>query len=526
MTMNIKTIIKSTAAVSLAAVLTGCTKNFEDYNTNKHEATNDQMLTDDNLTGALFQQLERTVILYRDGTGILDSDYQVTYNLCADTWGGYFAPTLGDGKNTGSFYIMDNWTRAMFSNKYSLAMNAWVSLYELAEENQLEHIAAIANVLKVTSMHQVTDYYGPVPYSKVGTSLTPEYDSQESIYRQMLEELDNAIETLGNYYAGNPSASIMVDFDIVYGGNILKWIKFANTLRLRLAMRTVYADETLARTEAEKSLDNPYGLITDNADNAIVSGVDHHPIYEINVNFNDADTQIGASLDCYLNGFDDPRKFLYAKAASDGALHGVRNGIHTTNWTPYKNTANNVSAPNATLYEIEWINAAEAYFLRAEYELRWGDIAQAKSMYESGIKASFDEWGASGYSQYITSQKTSTAFVDNVGSNNASAPSSVSIAFDTADDFETNLERIITQKWLAIFPNGCEAWAEFRRTRYPKLLPPVNNDSEGVVDSDLQIRRAPYPISEYSTNASGVATGLSLLGGPDNAGTKLWWDKK
>ena len=115
--------------------------------------------------------------------------------------------------------------------------------------------------------------------------------------------------------------------------------------------------------------------------------------------------------------------------------------------------------------------------------------------------------------------------MDAVENNNAPDPSDVSIAFNTADDFEINLERIITQKWLAVFPNGCEGWAEYRRTDYPHLIAPVNNDSD-VVDTDLQIRRAPYPISEQSENPSGLAQGISLLGGPDNAGTKLWWDQK
>ena len=501
--MNIGNIIKMMAAVSLAATVAGCTKNFEDFNTNKHEATQDQMLTDDNLTGALFQQIQRTVILYRDGTGTLDSDYQVTYNLCADIWAGYCAPTLGDGRNNGSFYINDNWTRSMFVNKYSKSMNAWVTLSEIAEESGLTQTAAIADILKVTTMHQVTDYYGAVPYSKVGTSLTPEYDSQESIYRQMLSELDEAITVLSDYHAADPDATVMEKFDIVYGGDVRKWIKFANTLRLRLAMRCSYAAEGLAREEAEKSINDPIGIITDNADNAVVSGVDHHPIYEINVNFNDADCQIGAAMDCYLNGFDDPRKFIYAKPANDGELHGVRNGIPTTNWTPYKNAANNVSAPNATNYDIV-----------------------CKDMYEEGIRKSFEEWGASGVETYITSTNSATSFVDAVDNNNAPDPSDVSIAFDTADDFEINLERIITQKWLAVFPNGCEGWAEYRRTDYPHLIASVENYSNGVVDDDLQIRRAPYPISEQSENPSGLAQGISLLGGPDNAGTKLWWDQK
>lgn len=524
--MKTDIIMKSAAAVALAASLAGCTKNFVDFNTNKHEATDEQVLPV--LAGSLFQQMERTVIIYRDGTGILDSDYQVAYNLCADTWAGYNAPTLGDGRNNGSFYINDNWSRSLWVNKYSKSMNAYSSLASRMEGSSDTHIMALADIVKVTSMHQVTDYYGPVPYSKVGTSLTPEYDSQEQVYRQMLSELDQAIEVLENYVTANPSAKILADYDLVYGGDPLKWIRFANSMRLRLAMRVIYADGELARTEAEKSLNDPFGLVDGNSGNAVVGGVDHHPIYEINVNFNDADTQMGASMDCYLNGYDDPRKFLIAKPASDGNLHGVRNGIHNTNWNPYKNAAGKVSAPNATKYKIVWLNAAEVYFLRAEAALRgWNAGGSAKDFYEAGVAASFEEWGAQGADTYLrNSTAVPAAFVDVVGNASAAAPSTITVAYSDSDDFETNLERIMTQKWLAIYPNGCEAWAEYRRTRYPRLITPANNDSNGTVDTDLQIRRVPYPISEQSDNARGLATGLSVLGGPDHAGTKLWWDKK
>ena len=520
-------IIKAAAVVLCFLSIAGCTKNFEYYNTNKHEATREQ--AEPIILRALFQQMERTVILYRDGSGILDSDYQVTYNLCAETWAGYLAPTLGDGHNNGSFQINDGWTRSMFQNKYTHSMNAWNTYRRHAEDMDQPHVMAIANVVKVMSMHQVTDYYGPIPYTEFGTSLTPRYDSQETVYRTMLGELDEAIEALENYKIGNPGAGIYSDFDLVYNGDVEKWIKLANSLRLRLAMRIVYADPALAQQEAEKSLGSSFGLILTNADNAVVSGVDHHPLYEINVNFNDADTQMGASMDCYLNGYNDPRRFFIAKAAKDGNLHGVRSGVHTTNWTPYKNTAANVSAPNASIYKIEWINAAEVNFLCAEAALRgWNAGGSAKDFYEAGIRASFEEWGASGADAYISdSSAKPAAFVDNTGNGaDAAAPGTCTIAFADTDNFETSLEKIMTQKWIAIYPNGCEAWAEYRRTRYPKLITPANNDSNGIVDTDLQIRRAPYPISEQTTNPKGLAVGIAALGGPDNAGTKLWWDQK
>lgn len=88
------------------------------------------------------------------------------------------------------------------------------------------------------------------------------------------------------------------------------------------------------------------------------------------------------------------------------------------------------------------------------------------------------------------------------------------------------LEKIITQKWIAMYPNGQEAWSEFRRTGYPKVIPVVNNLSNGTIDTDIQVRRMTFPRSEYANNAAAVKEAASLLGGADNGGTKLWWDKK
>ena len=108
---------------------------------------------------------------------------------------------------------------------------------------------------------------------------------------------------------------------------------------------------------------------------------------------------------------------------------------------------------------------------------------------------------------------------------NGSQPT-ITIKFDNSATFETNLERIITQKWIAIFPLGNEAWAEFRRTGYPLIFPVRSNYPTSGVDTNKQIRRMVFPQSEYSNNGAAVQEAVKLLGGPDNGGTKLWWDKK
>jgi len=108
--------------------------------------------------------------------------------------------------------------------------------------------------------------------------------------------------------------------------------------------------------------------------------------------------------------------------------------------------------------------------------------------------------------------------------NNDTAVSKITIKWDAAASNEVKLERIITQKWLAMFPEGQEAWTEFRRTGYPKLFPIVVNSSGGTIDTKIQVRRLAYPQSEATINPDGLKGGIQLLGGADNGGTRLWWD--
>ena len=120
---------------------------------------------------------------------------------------------------------------------------------------------------------------------------------------------------------------------------------------------------------------------------------------------------------------------------------------------------------------------------------------------------------------------TPADYIDPVNpSMNIAALSTSTVAWAGAGTNEEKLEKIITQKWIAMFPEGQEAWSEYRRTGYPKIFPVASNQSGGTIDTDIQIRRIPFVDSEKSTNAAGVTAATSLLGGADNGGTRLWWD--
>lgn len=512
----------------LVAMAGKCKKEEPDPNPDKDPITVNE---DFDRLGKHLQRLQRGVIIYHTDE-FLDSDYQIMYNLCAETWVGYMAPTLSDGRNAG-WDVNDAWGRRMFVVKYRY-MDHYKEFRDWAVKHGFMNELALADILKVASMHQVTDYYGPVPYTLFTASDAYEYDPysnpydpQDRLYAHFFAELDEAILRLESIAA--KQETLMEDYDLVYGGDIGKWIRFANSLRLRLAMRVRYADAALAKTEAEKSVNSLHGVILSNADNAIISEPDvWHPLYVINVNFNDADTQMGASLDSYMNGYNDPRRFCFAKRSGDGRFHGLRPGIAPSSWAPYKNSANNVSAPKAEDYRICWLNAAEVAFLRAEGALMGWDMGGgAQGFYEQGIRLSFEEWGAAGADEYINNRTLKpAAFVDVVGDASADAPSDITVAWDERGGLEKKLERIGTQKWLALFPNGAEAWAEYRRLHYPVLITPAVNWAEGVVDIKQGIRRVPYPLIEMSSHEIAYNKGLEYLGGPDSPATRLWWDKK
>ena len=188
-----------------------------------------------------------------------------------------------------------------------------------------------------------------------------------------------------------------------------------------------------------------------------------------------------------------------------------------------------VTFPN----QIQLMTAAEAWFLKAEAAIRgWAGAGSALTDYNTGVQTSFTQYGldASSYLNDATSKekpytdpKAITAGQNDVTTGSPYL-STITIKWDAAATFDQQLERIITQKWLAMYPDGQEAWSEFRRTGYPKLFPVVVNNSGGAITGF--IKRLPIPSQYQSNNQPGYKKAIATLEGPDNGGTRLWWDKK
>lgn len=186
----------------------------------------------------------RRVVIINDGDK-LDSDYQIAQNLSHDLYSGYIAATLGSTNHNGQYNFQEQWVNATFDYAYTGIMAPWQSIHKIATEQELPEVDALATIVKVEGMHRIADTFGPIPYVNYGSSSL--YDALDLVYNKFFEELDNAIEVLSNYVNGNVDAKLMSDYDCVYGGDVEKWVKFANTLRLRLAIRVSYANPTLAK---------------------------------------------------------------------------------------------------------------------------------------------------------------------------------------------------------------------------------------------------------------------------------------
>jgi hypothetical protein len=505
-------------------VLAACTADFKEINTNPNTVPYEKMLTDNLFTGSAIAQMENYCVT-TDA-----NQYQRSYNLAGDMFGGYFSPTnVWTYSNTYNLYA--EWYNVAFDVAYSRVMSAWRVLDLIKDENAEAY--SLAQILKVYGMHKVTDMYGPIPYSQFGKAEVVPYDGQEAIYDLFLTELTDAVNVLTTYVQTYPDARPLKSYDAIYAGDYSKWIKFANTLKLRLAMRIAYANPTKAKQMAEEAVSHTIGTMTANADNAFYPVPQRNPLNEIWDAYED--TRMGATLECYMNGFADPRRPVYFTAQPYNGIdyRGVRISA-SINATRRPQFNARCALPNVAYGDpLQWMVAAEAYFLRAEGAVRgWSMGGTAGDLYNLGIQTSFDQNGvSSSYATYVannTSVPTNyTCPVQTTNNYTYSPANTITIAWNDGDTNELKLERIITQKWLAIYPDGQEAWSEFRRTGYPKLIPVRTNSSGGTIDTDIQIRRLPFPTTEYANNAVEVQAAVdNLLNGPDNGGTKLWWDKK
>lgn len=503
------------AALS-CAMLASCTENYLKINTNPYEATEDQIAADDYvIQGALKNMLGYVV-------PVEEHQFQFMNILCGSTLGGYLAEQKGWDLKISTYNPKDEWCAYPFENVIPGFYGAYIQLTTSTSD---EVALAVAEIANVSVFSQLTDLYGPIPFSKIGIdgSLVAPYDSQEDIYTAGFRKLTDAVNVL----SGKSTEKLNANADIVFHGDIQKWIKYANTLKLRMAMRIVYADPATAQKMAEEAANQSFGTMETNSDNAKFTHSTNNLYYLACRQW--GDYRAAADIVCYMNGYGDPRRAAYFTSTDDKTpvYTGWRRGTRMAD----SNGGNACSNMKVSVTdEMYWMYAAEAMFLKAEGALRGWNMGggTAKSYYEEGVRLSFSQWNADGVEDYLADAVSlPDNYTDLSGKGyDATLSGAVSVAWDETADFEENLERIITQKWIANWrATGVEAWAEFRRTGYPRLFTAGVNLSGGVIAENGYARRLKYPVNELANNKDNYKTAVSsLLKGSDNMATRVWWD--
>lgn len=510
--------MKKTYWLALLVGMTACTGDFESINTNNGK-----------LTEAGAREIPFLFSRAQSAAAINQSYYQTTQNLYADLYAQYFALTTTSFL-TDRYVINDGWLPRPGIITYVMTVPQLKLILDNTKNTSGEY--ALANIIWAYTFHRMTDYFGPVPYFKAGEAQSAiPYDGQDKIYDDLFKRLDASVSTLKQ--AG--TANVFGTYDLMYSGDVQQWIRFANTLRLRLALRISRVAPERAKTEAEAAV--AAGVMTETAHTAWIKrslkGGDGYGLSNIS-SFNEF--SMSSTMASYLKGYEDPRLPVYfQRSVSSGQFRGVRNGSTAVAINAPLNRpaqTSNIGTKWVTWNGSAWVPqleatqpvlfAAEAYFLRAEGALNgWNMGGTAKDLYEKGIETSLRQWNVSDgsvISGYIQSTKLPVA-PDDV----AKSPAVADIPVKWGGSAGIQRQQIGTQKWLAIYPDGLEAWAEFRRSGYPKMYPVLQSDNADLPAGTF-IKRLPYPSSEASTNADELKKGIQLLGGPDNAATRLWWD--
>ncbi|HEV9035916.1 MAG TPA: SusD/RagB family nutrient-binding outer membrane lipoprotein [Puia sp.] len=405
-------------------------------------------------------------------------------------------------------------------NLQTILGNKSYNITEGSKNNQL----AAARILRAWFFWSTTDRWGDIPYSgalKGNAGLAPKYDAQKDIYYDLLNELKQAASQIddGNAVTG----------DLLYGGDMGKWKKFANSMRALMALRLSKIDPTRGKTEFADAIAG--GVFTDNSDNAVYV----HLADPVNQNYwyYVADVQnrewywISKTLTDYMNPLQDPRLPIFADPApATGAYAGVPYGLDgdsiakiTTSKVSFMGV--HVRAQNAPCFIITY---AELLLAEAEADKTgWlpGGDADAAQKYNAAIEASVRQWVRNSFKAGVIDDVEKAAYdPDDQGDTTGLAAylARPEIAYDPANA----LKQIANQRWVHLYMNGYEAWAEWRRTGYPVLTPAPDNNNIPIP------RRQAYPSSEPNINADNYKAAVqaqSGFGGKDDLNGRVWWDK-
>jgi len=439
-------------------------------------------------------------------------DYLLTASqkISADLYWG------ADNNFNSSLLIIQHWAKIQYTepDRYIFSNSSFTSLWntgyaqsitnvntiiQLPDEKANVNYKSVALILRSWVFSLLTDAYGDIPYRQAGdikNNLTPAYNTQKDVYFGLLDELKNAsaaLTTTGNAISG----------DVIYSGKIDRWKKFANALRFRIALRIADREPEKAKQTINEVLSDAGGLISSNTETAQFIYSTSPQQNPVSAWFDTRDEfRIAKTILDKLTALNDPRIPVFANKPTDASVTsyvGVPSGLTTSD-------ANNLgfaktSRPGSYFYApaapAVIISYAEVLFNRAEAAARGFTTEDANALYKAAITASLNQYG-------ITDATVISNYL-----------AQAAVQYD-AGNFKKSIGE---QKWIALYGQGLEAFAEWRRLDYPQLTPAV----AGALDKKIPVRFI-YPGSEQSLNGDNYKLAVANQG-TDNLLTKLWFDR-
>lgn len=552
---KIKTFIILSAAL-LAGISSSCSDSYmEDLNTDKSKANS----IDPNA------QLTTAELQTYGDLGMVEIYRNYLYAFTQQLMGCWNTTNYG-GRHT----VDNNEMGRIWTSFYPKAIkNLTDAIHRSAEDENRKNINAILRIYRVYMMSVITDIYGDAPYSEAGLGYlkeiyNPKYDTQEDIYNDFFTELKDAASALD-------AANYRITGDVIYNGDVAKWIKLANSLRLRYAMRISDVAPEKARKEFEDALASEGGVLTSGSDDALIKymdisfsfGQDSYTDYRGNALSqllfgNDPANNPSYLCSTFFNQLyntKDPRTFMIARFYYDGLMSQTSpdNRIDLTDEITGKGIAMNPCQPGAFSYdpwpqgydsdmmkEIAKTNpsvettmaretepklannflrgdnpgvvmtCAEVNLLLAEASLKkWNTGGTVEGFYSKGVRAAMD-FLADNYGYDRISDNDFNAYIADNGTGHTEQQAKAAIN---------------TQAWILHFTNPAECWANVRRSGYPRLKSPAEYGFGQYLTGgkDIPVRLC-YPTLESSYNKPGYDEALKRMGGKDSWNTHVWWD--
>ncbi len=488
-----KRLFNYTLVVLLIGLLaTSCTKNWEQQNIDPNNPVDVPM------------------------TNILGNSIIYTGDQFFDDWQGMNNFLSYAGHITKIQYIDE----ARYQYRSNVVDNAWRDYYRVqmdlrklkdkAVEAGNANMEAVSEVFSVFLWQMATDQWGNIPYTEAvsaesDNNWVPAYDNAQDIYNDLFSRLEYA-NTLFNK-TGIPAAQNKIgDGDFIYHGDASLWQKFGNSLRLRLAIRI--SNVNLAKASAELQ-----AVLTDPTGHPIFASRDEEPKlkWEGTAPYKEPwaenhesrdDHAMAQTLINKLKALNDPRIAAFALPTPDGKYIGAPEGA------PNNSFSIDTISRIGTMYRDDpagytwFMRYAESQFIIAESALRGGVDAMAQAAYMEGIKASFDETGMSDqYDTYVAQDDVAWSGTD-----------------------AEKLQKIYTQKWISLFKQGQELWAEQRRTDFPEM-PSASGSVYGPENHNRGPFRYPYPVSEQNLNSANINPQLEGIV-DDFWGKQMFWDTR